>query len=60
LRDGSGVETTVKTLGNTLLRAIMKAPDSYIGRRVVITYQEKTPAGTYRHGIFDHFAGDAE
>jgi len=60
LRDRAGVETTVKTLGNALLREISATPDRYIGRRVVITYQEKTPTGTYRHGIFDHFAGDGE
>jgi len=60
LRDADGTETTVKTLGNALLRAITKAPDSYIGRRVVISYQEKTPGGTYRHGIFDHFAAAGE
>jgi hypothetical protein len=60
LRDAAGVETTVKTLGNAMLRAVTAAPDSFIGRQVVITYQEKTPGGTYRHGIFDHFAGEGE
>jgi ATP-dependent DNA ligase len=60
LRDASGHETTVKTLGNKLLADITKAPASFIGRRVVISYQEKTPSGAYRHGIFDHFAGEGE
>jgi len=60
LRDGAGIETTVKTLGNRLLADVERAPKSYLGRRVVISYQEKTPAGTYRHGILDHFAGDGE
>jgi ATP dependent DNA ligase-like protein len=60
LRDDAGVTTTVKTLGNALLRQISAAPESYLGRRVVITFQERTPTGTYRHGIFDHFAGDGE
>jgi len=60
LRDGAGIETTVKTLGNRLLADVERAPKSYLGRRVVISYQEKTPAGTYRHGIFDHFAGTGE
>ena len=60
LRDDAGVTTTVKTLGNALLRQISAAPERYLGRRVVITFQERTPTGTYRHGIFDHFAGDGE
>ena len=55
LRDAGGHETTVKTLGNQLLRDITAKPDSFIGREVVITYQERTPAGFYRHGRFDHF-----
>jgi len=60
LRDAEGTVTTVKTLGNALLRQITAAPSTFIGRRVVITYQQRTPSGTYRHGIFDHFAGDHE
>lgn len=60
LRDKSGHETTVKTLGNVMLREITANPQSYIGRRVVISYQLKTPNGSYRHGIFDHFAGPGE
>lgn len=60
LRDRDGVETTVKVLGNELLRKVTAAPQTYIGRRVVITFQEKTNGGTYRHGIFDHFAGEGE
>lgn len=60
LRDVDGHETTVKTLGNALLRDLARAPASFIGRRVVISYQEKTPSGSYRHGIFDHFAGAGE
>jgi hypothetical protein len=55
LRDGGGIETTVKTLGNQLLRDITAAPDTFLGREVAITYQERTPAGLYRHGRFDHF-----
>jgi len=56
LRDDAGIETTVKTLGNAMLRDITANPDSYIGRRAVIAYQLKTPSGKYRHGVFDHFA----
>lgn len=60
LRDDSGHETTCKTLGNAMLAEITAAPQSFIGRRVVISYQQKTPGGSYRHGIFDHFAGEGE
>lgn len=60
LRDDSGHETTCKTLGNAMLADITAAPQSFIGRRVVISYQQKTPGGSYRHGIFDHFAGEGE
>ncbi len=60
LRDVDGHDTTVKTLDNELLRAIAAAPTSYLGRRVVISFQEKTPSGSYRHGMFDHFAGKGE
>jgi hypothetical protein len=60
LRDAHGIDTTVKVLGNRMLADISAAPDTFVGRRVVIAYQEKTPSGTYRHGIFDHFAGVGE
>lgn len=56
LRDDGGIETTVKTLGNQLLRDITAKPNAFLGRRVVIEYQERTPDGFYRHGRFDHFA----
>jgi ATP-dependent DNA ligase len=55
LRDAGGIETTVKTLGNQLLRDISAAPHTFLGREVTITFQERTPAGLYRHGRFDHF-----
>jgi hypothetical protein len=60
LRGADGQETTVKTLTNALLAAIEAAPSSFIGRRVVISYCELTDTGSYRHGIFDHFAGEGE
>jgi ATP-dependent DNA ligase len=60
LRDAGGASTTVKTLDNALLRAIAADPGAYLGRRVVVSYQEKTPSGSYRHPMFDHFAGEGE
>jgi ATP-dependent DNA ligase len=60
LRDADGHITTVKTLGHAMLREVTAAPASFLGRAVVINYQEKTPTGHYRHGRFDHFAGPGE
>jgi bifunctional non-homologous end joining protein LigD len=60
LRDSKGVETTVKTPDRATLERITLAPTAFVGREVVISFQERTPSGTYRHGRFDHFAGPAE
>lgn len=60
LRDETGHDTTVKTLGNAMLAQVAADPESFIGRRVVISFQQKTPGGSYRHGVFDHFAGEGE
>lgn len=54
LRDPNGIETTVKTLDNATMRAIEKNPASFIGRSLVISYQERTPSGKYRHPMWDH------
>lgn len=60
LEESSGITTTVKTLGNAMLAEVSANPQAYVGRRVVITYQQRTASGTFRHGIFDHFAGEGE
>lgn len=60
LEESSGITTTVKTLGNAMLAEVSANPTAYVGRRVVITYQQRTASGTFRHGIFDHFAGEGE
>lgn len=60
LRDDNGIETTVKTVNNATLRDMHARPDWYIGKRLVISYQERTPAGKYRHPMWDHIAGEAE
>lgn len=54
IRDAEGIETTVKTLDNATMRAIEKNPSSFIGRSLVISYQERTPSGKYRHPMWDH------
>jgi len=58
--ESSGIETTVKVLGNALLRQVSSAPQTWVGKRVVITYQQRTASGTFRHPIFDHAAGVGE
>ncbi len=60
LRDKAGIETTVKTLDNATLREIAKNPAAWIGRRLVISFQEKLPSGKYRHPMYDHLAGEGE
>lgn len=60
IRDPLGIETTVKTLDNETMRQIAANPDSFIGKRLVISYQEKMPSGKYRHPCFDHWAGELE
>src|SRR5580765_1285912 len=60
VRDKANRETTVKTPDHATLRAITADPDSFIGRQVVIEFQEQTPSGSPRHGRFDHYAAPAE
>jgi bifunctional non-homologous end joining protein LigD len=52
LRDDHGVETSCGTPRDV-------DPQRDLGRRVVISYTEKTDSGSYRHGSFDHFAEGA-
>lgn len=58
--DGTGVETTVKTIDNKTMRQIALNPDAFIGKRLVISYHEKTPNGHWRHPMWDHVAGEGE
>jgi ATP-dependent DNA ligase len=60
LRDSAGIETTVKTLDNQTMRTLAADPKAFIGKRLVISYQEKMPSGKYRHPVFDHWAGPGE
>lgn len=60
LRDAEGNETSVGVPTHALKREVARAPEMFLGQRVVISYQERTPAGSYRHPGFDHFAGEGE
>jgi hypothetical protein len=55
LRHDDGRETTVKVLTDALMRAVDADPDSFVGRRVTISYMGLTTSGVWRHPIFDHF-----
>lgn len=60
LRDSAGMETTAKTLDNNMMRQFAKDPNSFIGKRMVVSYHEKTPSGKLRHIMVDHLAGVGE
>lgn len=60
LRDNEGNMTTVKWKNLALLSEIQGDPQKFIGRRVVIEYQERTPDGSYRHPRWDRWAEDHE
>lgn len=49
-------ETTVKTRTAALIRDIAARPESFVGRALVITFQERLPSGSYRHPMFGHWA----
>lgn len=55
-----GAITSVKTLDNATLRLLEASPASYVGKKLVIKYRERTPDGKYRHPMWDHFAGEGE
>ena len=59
LRHDDGRETQVKVLTNALLAAVSAKPNTYIGRRVTISYMGVTSKGQWRHPIFDHFTEEA-
>lgn len=52
LRGDDGSQTTVKVRTPQLQELIEADPSAYVGRRVEITYQMRTPSGNYRHPIW--------
>lgn len=60
LKLDNGKDARVKTKDNYWLNEIAKAPESFIGRRLVIQFQTLTPSGSPRHPMWDHFAGEFE
>jgi ATP-dependent DNA ligase len=60
LTGDDGVTTTVKTKNNEWLRKLEVSAADYIGRRLRIEYQERTPDGSYRHPRWDRWAEEDE
>ncbi len=55
VRGSDGYETTVKWKNLEILAEIDKAPEKFIGRKLRIEYQERTPDGSYRHPRWDRW-----
>jgi bifunctional non-homologous end joining protein LigD len=60
VRDDAGRAFTVKTLNNATIREVSARPEAFVGRRLVLKFNEQLASGAYRHPMFDHWAGDAE
>jgi DNA ligase-1 len=60
LRDDSGFVTSVKWKNYEILDDIEANHEKYLGRRVRIEYQERTPDGSYRHPRWDRWAEENE
>ena len=58
LRDDNGVEITVKARNDEWRSQFARDPESFIGKTVVISYQNRTRSGKYRHPMADHFLGE--
>jgi hypothetical protein len=52
--DDAGVTITVKTLNTDWLEMFTRDATRFLGRRLVITFQQKTRDGKYRHPMADH------
>lgn len=58
VRAEDGSTTTVKTLDNDAIRAFDANPDAFIGRKLMIEYQLRTPDGGYRHPRWDRWENE--
>lgn len=59
--DSKGVEIRVKTLDNRALREIAQSPRSFIGRRLMVEFQERIAgSGKVRHPMWERWAADNE
>lgn len=53
IEDDDGVKLTVKIRNNAIRDRCTADPGSFIGKRLRIEYQERTPDGSYRHPRWD-------
>lgn len=53
LQDDDGQKLTVKIRNNEIRSRCAANPGSYVGKRLRIEYQERTPDGSYRHPRWD-------
>jgi hypothetical protein len=49
-----GIKIRVKTLNDEWRAEFAVNADKYVGRTLVISYQQRTPDGKFRHPMFDH------
>jgi bifunctional non-homologous end joining protein LigD len=60
VQSDDGAETTVRGRDMATIRAIEQNPQAWIGRRLVISFHERTPDGSFRHPVWDHLAGQGD
>jgi ATP-dependent DNA ligase len=60
VRMDNGVDSRVATLNTETRNEIAKYPASFVGRRLIVQYQQLTPSGNPRHPNWDHLAGEGE
>lgn len=59
--EDDGRPTSCKTLDNAMrARFAKEGSEAFIGRRLVMSYTERTPTGGLRHPMFDHFEGEGD
>ena len=59
-RRDNGKTGKCSTLNNATVEDVKKDPSKYIGKRLVIDHRGFTPSGLFRHGGWDHLAGEGE
>ena len=52
---GEGRTTSVKVPNHEIRQQAMYAPTKFIGKDIIISYQDKTPHGKLRHPRFNRF-----
>jgi ATP-dependent DNA ligase len=58
LRDEQGNETSVKTKNDAWRARLDAEPDGYVGEKLRVEFQERTPDGGYRHPRWDRWESE--